>query len=296
MKKLIFGLIAVFIAAQAIAVFAADSEDMDSTEANASMETKVMVNNDELEKILSPEMIKQYTDIIKRGASLYGKKIASSTMAISQEQTREQNREDNGQASTTLEKILSPDQIKFFDKIKKIGESLWGERKDNATSTKTEMDDDNASATLEKIPSPDQIGLFERIRQIGTALWGIRKTMTANVRTSLIASSDAACVNTAIDKKDDALIASIAASKDSLTAAINARRDCQKSAINATDTSTQVDNVKACAKTFEETNKTITKNSKQERENIWNTYKEELKACNGSEDIVIEDGGAELSL
>ncbi len=94
-----------------------------------------------------------------------------------------------------LEKVPSPEQIKYFRLIKKEGQALYGIR----TIVETETSSDKL---LEKIPSPDQIKyflvmkkdkhslygkhlekiahpqfihLYNNIRQIDNALWGIKE-------------------------------------------------------------------------------------------------------------------------
>jgi len=78
----------------------------------------------ELEKISSPDQIKNFKVIKKEGANLFGIRLGTKTSSTEQ----------------ALEKILTPGDMKFFDKIKKVGTSLFGIRKktDNKTNDKTD--------------------------------------------------------------------------------------------------------------------------------------------------------------
>jgi len=274
MKKVITIIATLALIAQGLAVNAA-SGDINATSG--------------LEKIPSPDQIKQYAEVIKRGADLYGVKIASSTST----QIRET-------ASSTLEKILSPDQIQLFDRITKIGASLWGVKKSNNSQNMNTAIEPSTAATstssLEKIPSPDKISLFDKIRQVGTALWGIRKDVSEAIKTSFISSDKTECIKAAIDKKDDALISIITSSGEKMTTAINTRRECQKLAIGNDSENGQREALQGCVRSFGDSNKDVTTDAKKNRENAWKTYKEDLRACNGDSDLMIEDGGADLSL
>jgi hypothetical protein len=241
----------------------------------------IEVSVEGLEKIVSPNLINQYRNLIKKGNALYGAKIANTSDNASQALEK---------SSSSLEKIVSPDMISLFDNIKKIGTSLWGTRKASSTVAA------NASSSLEKIASPDQISLFDKIRQIGNALWGIRKENASNARASVISQADAACVNAAIDKKDDSLITSISDYQIKFTVAIEERRACQKEVIGNADSNNQKNGLKACVDTFTKNNREINRISKESRNAIWKTYREELKACNDEEEIIVEDGGADLNL
>jgi|GEM_PF-3426072 len=86
-----------------------------------------------LEKIPMPALIKEFTNIIKRGMTLYGQKIKE----------RDTKKEENQTPTTspgipvaapstttgTIEKIATPKDISLFEKIQKKGTALWGVRK-----------------------------------------------------------------------------------------------------------------------------------------------------------------------
>jgi len=67
-----------------------------------------------LEKILSPEQIKNFKVMKREGNSLYGIKIQKS---------------ENGAEAKKLEKISGPWDMSLFEKIKQIGSALWGYKK-----------------------------------------------------------------------------------------------------------------------------------------------------------------------
>lgn len=88
------------------------------------------------------------------------------------------NSDNLGATSTdkNLIKIPSPEYIKYFEKIIKIGNTLFGIKK-NTDSVKPELKKSETAKNekLEKISSPEHISLFEKITKIGNDLFGIRK-------------------------------------------------------------------------------------------------------------------------
>lgn len=77
-----------------------------------------------LEKIPSPDHIKDFQVIKKEGGALFG--IRKDMM----EKSRLDDANMNPAGASSLEKIPSPAEIPFFKKIIKMGTALWGERKD----------------------------------------------------------------------------------------------------------------------------------------------------------------------
>ena len=201
--------------------------------------------------------------------------------------------EDSTSAISTenLEKIPSPEQIKNFRVIKKIGNTLFGIKKAVSESRVATSTSEKAALTLEKISHPGVINQFEKIKKIGTALWGIRKKATSTP--PIISPEISTCVATAIDTKDAAIIERVMAAATELGAALSARNTCQKAALTAS--STQHADLNACVQTFNAAHKTIIKTSKEIQTKAWDTYKANLKACrpsisNASEVPTIEDG------
>lgn len=182
-----------------------------------------------------------------------------------------------------LEKILSPDLIKYFKNIEKRGTSLYGikkdkmvEKKESINEKKVEKKTEQPEKKLEKIAHPDFIKLYEDIKKIGTALWGYKKENKEKTR-HVVTAEESACVISAIEIKDDALIANNNSFADKLNSAITVRTDCQKTALGSTEN--QADNLDVCTKTFQESVETVREDTKKAHESIWNTYKESLKLC-----------------
>ncbi len=190
-----------------------------------------------------------------------------------------------------LEKIPSPEYIKYFQMIKKIGNSLFGVRK--ATSTeRIELKKPEDSNKLEKIEHPGLVNMYEKIQRIGTALWGIKKRATSTP--FIIAPEISACVVSAIDVKDKALMARVTVAATELNVALSARSACQQAAVIAT--SSPRETLNACVKTFGEAHKVIREASKKLQSDTWKAYQESLKACRTSATStapvpMIEDGG-----
>lgn len=199
--------------------------------------------------------------------------------------------EDSNEASeiANLEKISSPEQIKDFKIMKRLGNALFGIRKMALNQAPV------ASSSLEKISHPGLINQFEKIKKIGTALWGIRKKAISTPEISPEISLEiSVCVAAAIDIKDKALMARVTAAAVELNAALSARSACQQSALTATSTQRQALN--ACVKTFQAARKTMSEASRQVQKAAWDTYKASLKNCRTTTSStaavpMVEDGG-----
>lgn len=86
--------------------------------------------------------------------------------------------------ASNLEKIPTPEYIKYFREVRKVGDSLFGIRKSAAEierikqeNTQVNKPENRATSTegLEKISSPEHISLFEKIIKIGKDLFGVKK-------------------------------------------------------------------------------------------------------------------------
>jgi hypothetical protein len=225
----------------------------------------------EREKILSPDQIKNYREIIKQGAALFGIKME-----------KKENKSGSGNV-----KVETGDEV-------------------SATSTGAEVETGSDAATstgekLEKILTPAHIALFEKIKKVGTALWGVKKiedrssgkAMPASGR--LIVSADMSdCVAAAIDVKDKALIERASVAATALTTAISSRSACQQEAIKST--TNQIGALNVCVKTFKDGLKQIREKNKESQKSAWNAYKDSLKTCRANSqattttDLIIEDG------
>lgn len=199
-----------------------------------------------------------------------------------------------------LEKIPSPDQIKYFKMIKKEGNALFGVRIKTASSTpnmerkaeypnamnnrasSTNVRSNASESVLEKISSPKEINLFEKIKKIGTALWGIRKdgaTKPAEARPVIVKPIAVQCVKDAIDKKDNAVKTGISSSSQVLMSAIDVRNTCQKAALDKTTGAEQFEANKLCVKNFQQSAKNSNEAMKNARNEAWKNYKADLKIC-----------------
>ena len=200
-----------------------------------------------------------------------------------------------GDSQTELEKIPSPQHINLYEKIKKVGNTLWGIKKAAQKQIKQEQE------KLEKIASPKEIYLFEKIKKVGNALWGIRKKILYRA----VTSENAPCVIAAIEIKDKALIDNNTNTVAELNKAIVARTACQKTALATTDNQKKA--LDECARIFKDAYKLIKFNSNKTATAIAKTYRDSLKVCaktvstgdistsaTASQEINIEDGGGNI--
>ena len=209
---------------------------------------------------------------------------------------------DASATDKNLEKILSPDQIKLYEKVTKIGNSLYGVKKITSTSTvkATAQPATSATANLEKILSPDQIKLYEKVTKIGNSLYGIKKKVAAAVnpvKTNNYVLPDMSsdlitCASTAIDTKDSSISAAVTQSATDIAAAITERGTCQKAALQLT--SERQGALNKCNQTFAAAAKTANEKVKSAQKDLWTSYTSDLKTCASaakSTDLIIEDGG-----
>lgn len=198
--------------------------------------------------------------------------------------------EDAATSTVTLEKISSPEKIKLFEQIKKIGNDLFGIKKlesTKATSTK-------ATSTLEKIISLDQVKLFGQIKKIGNDLFGIRKNNVYVLPT--LTTDSITCISAAIDAKDAKNSEALTAATAEITSAITARGICQKAALVVT--SEKMSAINACNKTFTNAHKTANDKVKTAQKEAWTAYSASLKTCATNAkvtEIKIEDGGQDVT-
>lgn len=260
---------------------------------------------EELEKIPSPDQIKLFEVIKKEGGSLFGFRLKP---ANNNERADQLETDDTNKQEKQLEKILSPEEIKFFKVIKKENNTLFGIRlknEKNNDDTKDEVKNKEQNSTtkseskLEVIPTSKDISFFENIKKIGNALWGIKKKPIK--KPAIINTERAACVLPLIDAKDTAIKDLLAKQLTDRQQAITDRNSCQKAALSSTEK--QRDNLEICNKKFKESNKTIQETYKKGHEATWKTYLTGLKECSKSittentttnkevsEEIIIEDG------
>lgn len=246
-----------------------------------------------------------------------------------------------------LERIPSPDQIKHFRVMEKVGNALYGIRVENLSATSDAakpaearsltnaretatlvsgqvLNRTNVAETLEKIAAPHLLPMYDKIRQVGNALWGVKKEMPGSqerdgadkpavrvedktgtqegknqVRPATISGQTASCVIAAIDSKDLALSEHALAVATDLRNAISVRSACQKAALITT--SNQRAELDICLKAFRASHQGINERQKQAHITIWDSYRASLKTCqanaSGLEEgtsIIVEDGSENL--
>lgn len=220
-------------------------------------------------------------------------------------------------AQENLEKVPSPDQIKYFKIMKREGNALFGIRLQNqkmnsgtekppvSTSVggKSNVPSDKLAEKLEKIATPQVISMYEKIRRVGNALWGVKKgddqedkAKEVKKPTIPVTAEMATCVAAAIDVKDAALKAVVSDMSASLEAAITARNTCQKAALQAGENHRSENEV--CIKSFHEANKELSKKNREAHKNAWASYKTSLQLCRPASvtegEVMIEDGSQEI--
>lgn len=263
-------------------------------------------------------------------AVVFAEESSSNTPTQRPMQTTDERSANSTQSTEGLEKISNPEMIRYYESIRKIGNSLWGKKRTNISRT-TEKDRQNTekkptssttnARSLEKISSPSEIKNFVEIRKIDNSLWGIKRDSSGKKeegtqerkleikktdRESVLVKPEAVqCVKTAIDKKDASLKASISAQNVLALAAIDVRNICQKAALDKTTVSEQAQSNKACLETYHQAVWDSLNVLKQSKENGWKTYTEDLKACavlqreantTTQEKIIIEDGEMQINL
>lgn len=214
----------------------------------------------ELEKIPSPDQIRNFKVMKNINGSLYGIRLKNIT-----------NQEIKTQAQA---------QVNSSVKLEK-----------RATSS---------NLSLEKISSPQFIKDYEKIQKIGNALWGVKKVNNAQKTNSYrqVSGEIKDCVSKAITAKDDALKEYLSKNNDSLLSLISARQACQLLALETLDR--QADKIASCNRDFQAKHQNIIKSMKESHAKIWNQYRQDLKSCSPASDsqseapLIIEDGGSVL--
>lgn len=179
MKKTIsLALVFSFIFALALQLPALAIDTATSTEATGSNSEVPMLTSTNSASTSTPEATNEPT-------------VATTTVEIPRTSTTT--------ATSSLEKIPSPEYIKYFREIKKMGDSLFGIKKPTAEIEKIKQEIKATSTVgLEKIQSPAHINLFEKIIKIGQDLFGIKKSETN--ATSTKATSTLATKATSLEK------------------------------------------------------------------------------------------------
>ena len=223
---------------------------------------------------------------------------------VNKPQIKKQNNQikSNLEATSSLEKISNPGQIGLFQKIQKIGASLFGIKiqqnsqkpiqpnsgqPNNQIQPQVQSDTtSSASTTLEKISSPVEISLFDKVKKVGTALWGIRinknneeKPVSSQPKYVYITPAAAQCVKDAIDKKDASLKTSQINHARDISLLIDARGACQKTALDQITDKTQADANKLCVGTFQKGVNDLNKVIDVSKKDAFEIYKIDLRSC-----------------
>ena len=99
------------------------------------------------------------------------------------------------------------------------------------------------------------------------------------------ASVDLACMQTAVEKRDNAMIAALDAYHASWKAALQTRRDELKTAWGTQDKNQREDAIRAAWKKFRESKKSARDTFRTARKNAWKTFKTDARACRGQGSI-----------
>lgn len=277
-------------------IFADDELDAENT-----IMLRATTTTDGLERIPSPEQIKHFRNVIKRGNDLFGLRMESSAQ-LSGEASLE-----NSNGEKKLEKISAPQFVALYERIQKIGNALWGYKKgemgeNRNEEAETEVESD---AYVEMhIQSPSDMSLFKNIRRSTEGkLYGILKDRTnipekyfSSMRPFVnVSAENKACVIDAIEEKDASLSENNLKFAQDLNVAIATRQSCQLEAINNEDGQELA--IKDCALDFKAEVKGIKLKAKEVQKSTWQAYREDLKACSSSDmeaKIMIEDGGNDI--
>ena len=96
---------------------------------------------------------------------------------------------------------------------------------------------------------------------------------------------DLACMQTAVEKRDNAMIAALDAYHASWKAALQTRRDELKAAWGIQDKNQREDAIRAAWRKFRESKKSARDTFRTARKNAWKTFKTDARACRGQGSI-----------
>lgn len=188
----------------------------------------------------------------------------------------------NKREERPLEKIAHPSHVKNFEGIQRIGNALWGRRKNSNNSAS------RASETSDK-------------RSMNPS--NSKETKTEVKQSIKVEPVAAACVKTAIEKKDNNLKTGLNTHNTSMVSAIDARTTCQKAALDLTTAFEQARANATCVKTYHQAVGESLRALKITKETGWKTFREDLKVCKTLQtsdasqgEILIEDGEVQINL
>lgn len=90
---------------------------------------------------------------------------------------------------------------------------------------------------------------------------------------------DLACMKTAVEKRENSIIAAKEKSFGSMDTAFKARRDALKTAWDKTETKERREAINAAWKTFRDSHKTARAQLRTDDKSAWSTFKTDAKAC-----------------
>lgn len=192
-----------------------------------------------------------------------------------------------------LEKIPNPAAIKNFENIQKVGTSLWGTRRETTTTEKTKTVNGEARKTTSSETKKTEVKRTET-----------SKAPQPQPKPKLkIQPAAAACVKTAIEKKDTTLKTALTTYQISLLTAIDTRTACQKVAIDGATAAEQQAANKECTDDYTHTVWDNLATLKTAKEQGWKTFRDDLKLCqtmqgtdNQNGEILVEDGEMQINL
>lgn len=239
----------IFTLAWQLPVLAEDNEQDAETTTIVATSTTTLVATSSLEKIPSPALINLYNQIKKIGGDLFGIRKATSTIANIQ-------KNDDKKATSTsnslekkieelkkagLEKIVSLDQTKLYDKITKVGKDLFGIKKREAVKTLPALSADALTCVSAAIDAKDS--------SINISLTSAATTITAAIDARGTCQKAALALNTG---REDALKVCNKTFQEATKKANNEAKTSQKNTWE-----TYKNSLKTCATTASTTEITI---------------------------------------
>jgi hypothetical protein len=301
-----------------LAAYMPNSENQETTDDEVSTNATEQPIT-QLEKILSPNQIPNFTNVIKQGSDLYGlrKAIQASNQGQTNSQVQAQNKtgsqvqNQNQEAvqNQILEKIAAPQFINMYKNIRQIGNALWGFKKgDNEEDSSNQ----NIADRLEElkteiyIQSPSDISLFTNIRKnIEGKMFGILKNIeeipekyVSSIRSFFpVAENERECVLKAVAEKDEAIKANNLKFTEDLNTSIEVRSKCQEKALSSIEED-QKEALEICNQEFKISQEQIRKQARDAQESFWESYKTALLECRPqigtTTPLIINDGGINI--
>ena len=100
------------------------------------------------------------------------------------------------------------------------------------------------------------------------------------------------CMQTAVEKRDTALVSAIDTFHNKVSSALTARKDALKSAWGLSETAARRTALKTAWEEYKKSTRNARNTLKEARRSSWSMFKTDSKACGGSAGA--EDGGSEV--